>query len=293
MRTGRVVIIPRSQTPFGNALVPATPLPASSTPKGLDNRAKGWRTGAYPGNVDIAANPIRVESDPRIGSCAHDPTPTGLGRLAGLPRVGASRQPFALLLQPFQGCPKAAGIGHEMASASAFPNKIWEREDTKPRSRKNLPRSQKNLRHPERSEANDFLSPSSLTRAQSKDLAHFSGNHGSGAESLQAGPARRHEMTMPFGTAARASKTTRSFDCGSVHLGRKTNTLLASAQDDGALKSAHSSISPLPRSQVALGNARAGEVARRTRGSGAARTILPSAGPFPGATCERGEDNLP
>ena len=217
---------PRSQVALGNALVGEAALPpavvaavydrraaeppASATPTGLHLIAQGWRSSAYPGYVAHAAYPERVESISRNHSRAHDPTPTGLGRLAGLPRVGASRQPFALLSQPFQGCPEAAAIGNEIASASAFPNKIWEREDTKPRP-------QKTLRHPERSEANGLLSPSSLTRAQS-NLARWE----------------------------RAR-----FDCGSASVSGKTNALLASAQDDGFLKRA---LSRLSRSQVQLGN---------------------------------------
>jgi hypothetical protein len=54
----------------------------------------------------------------------------------------------------------------------------------------------KNLRHPERSEANDLFFPSRLTRAQSKDLAAFASEYRSGTESLYTGTARRHRMEM-------------------------------------------------------------------------------------------------
>jgi hypothetical protein len=109
---------PRSQTPFGNAHVPATllrpsasmksagnPRAPSATPKGLNILAQGWRTSAYPGFIEKSQpNPERVAS--RF-SWKRYSTPSGLASLVGaFPRVGAlTRQPWAKLSQPFQGCP--------------------------------------------------------------------------------------------------------------------------------------------------------------------------------------------
>jgi hypothetical protein len=241
----------RSQTPFGNALVPATSLPqpvvvtavydrrSPSTPTGLKNTAKGWRSSAYLGSSPTGANPERVALSPRPISRPNDSTPTGLGRFSCVPRVAALPQPSAIRQQPFQGCPKAAGIGNGVASASAFPNGVWERAETKPRP-------QKNSRHPERSEANGPLSPSSFTRARSKVLADFASGYRSGTESFHAGLARRHEMKMPSRATNRAGKTTRSFDCGSANAPGETKAPLASAQDDGVLEKALSQLPPSP-----------------------------------------------
>ena len=101
-----------------------------------------------------------------------------------------------------------------------------------------LPLSHKKLRHPERSEANDLLSPRGLTRAQSKDLVDFPCDSRRGTELLHAGPPRRHGMEMPFRTADRTATSPRSFDSGSAKRPGKTPALLASAQDDGFLKHA-------------------------------------------------------
>jgi len=110
----------RSQTPFGNALVPATPLrlsaskasvrrtqAPSATPQGLNHSAQGWRSSAYPGFIEKKRpNPERVESS---FSRKRDATPSGLASLVALPRVGAAaepaRQPWAELSQRFQRCP--------------------------------------------------------------------------------------------------------------------------------------------------------------------------------------------
>lgn len=99
-----------------------------------------------------------------------------------------------------------------------------------------LPRSRKKLRHPERSEAKDLLSPSGLTRAQSKDLADFPCDSRSGTELLHAGLIRPHGMEVPFRSADRTVRTARSFDSGSAKRYGQTPALLASAQDDGVLR---------------------------------------------------------
>jgi len=93
-----------------------------------------------------------------------------------------------------------------------------------------------NVRHPERSEANDLFSPSGLIRAQSKDLATFSRDVRSGMNSPHAGPARRLGKEMPFPNATCNGRTTRSFDFGSATPFGKTPVPLAFAQDDGFFK---------------------------------------------------------
>ncbi len=132
------------------------------------------------------------------------------------------------------------------------------------------PRFRKKLLDPERSEANGPLFPSSLNRAQSKDLADFPCDHLSGAELLHAGLTRSHDWEMSFFAANPGARTTRSFDSGSVKLCGKTRVPLTFAQDDGGLE-----------------RARAGGI-----GSEAARKILQSVGPFPSTTWERGKSPL-
>jgi hypothetical protein len=94
----------------------------------------------------------------------------------------------------------------------------------------------KNLRHPERSEANDLFVPSSLTRAQSKDLVALSCDDRTGTNSLYAGPVRRLGKVMPSPTPIPTDCATRSFDFGSATPSCKTRIALAFAQDDGILK---------------------------------------------------------
>jgi len=106
---------PRSQISFGNAIVCVTPLPAfSSTPTGLKALSPGLAHQRLPWVwVPLASNPVRVESIVANTLYGIASTPTGLGRLAGLPRVAAvdvsTPQPWAVLLQPFQGCSATAG----------------------------------------------------------------------------------------------------------------------------------------------------------------------------------------
>jgi hypothetical protein len=130
--------------------------------------------------------------------------------------------------------------------------------------------SHKKLRHPERSEANDSLFPGAPARAQSKDLADLPCDSRSETELLHAGLTRRHGIEMPFSSADRPARTTRSFDSGSVKFSGKTPALFAFAQYDGGLE-----------------RARAGGI-----GSEAARKILQSVGPFPSTTWERGKSPL-
>jgi len=113
----------------------------------------------------------------------------------------------------------------------------------------NLPNDQigvgnKNLRHPERSEANDLFFPSRLTRAQSKDLAALPFDYRSGLRSLHAGPMSRLGTEMPFSVGTPTGWTTRSFDSGSAKRIGKTPVPLACAQDDGIFKTGFSFRAP-------------------------------------------------
>ena len=214
------------------------------------------RSQSPSGNAPVRATP---SLQPAVAASPRSQVALGNARVgeASLPpAVGAAEPPSRSQIS----------FGNAIVRATSLPprteigNKIWERE-------KSSSRPQKTPRHPERSEANDPLSPERSTRAQSKDLANFPSGHRSGAESLDAGPARRQEMKMPFPATTTNGETPRSFDCGSATPSGKTPAPLASAQDDGILKSA-----------------------RPVGSSEAAQTNLPSAGPFPSATWEQGEE---
>ena len=195
-------------TPFPNSHPPQ-----ESTPTGLKSYSPGLVQQDLPWvGFKREANPVRVASISPGNSHTNDPTPSGLGRLAGLPRVAtedkSSSQPWAILWQPFQGCSAAAGMETRI----------------------------KNLRHPERSEAFDLLPSKSFARAQSKDLADLFIDHGSAMSARRERPASRSSGEKVFRATALIGKTPRSFDCGSAKPSGETTAPLASAQDDGALK---------------------------------------------------------
>ncbi len=90
------------------------------------------------------------------------------------------------------------------------------------------------IRHPERSEAKGFASPSGWTRAQSKDLVALTGDDRNGFESLHAKPVRRSVATTACRTTdvrVRATWVLR-LRLGDI-LGQR-DLPLAFAQDDGA-----------------------------------------------------------
>ncbi|MCE0522904.1 MAG: hypothetical protein LV480_08325 [Methylacidiphilales bacterium] len=97
------------------------------------------------------------------------------------------------------------------------------------------------IRHPERSEANDFAPRGGWTRAQPKDLAVFSASDRNGFDPLQARPIRRFVRTRLSGPIGLQVEATQVLDSGSllrraVTASQRNNCRaqhLAVAQDDG------------------------------------------------------------
>jgi hypothetical protein len=92
------------------------------------------------------------------------------------------------------------------------------------------------FRHPERSEAKNFLFPWRQARAQSKDLVSFIGDSHHGFNLLRARPPSRSLQRNFLRQQPTALGQTRSFDYA--------NASIRSAQDDGTFKEGVSQQSP-------------------------------------------------
>jgi hypothetical protein len=77
------------------------------TPTGLEAYSPGLARSAYPGFAPGGTNPERVEANLRHAHGDAASTLTGLGRSLQLPRVVATRQPWAIWLAILSGLPIA------------------------------------------------------------------------------------------------------------------------------------------------------------------------------------------
>ena len=100
---GAKILTPRRQGI--EAVAAADDRCTSSTPTGLKSFSPGLAHQRLPWVNFHATNPERVESHFNRFAGEIDSTPTGLSLALCLPRVAASPQPWAIRLQPFQGCP--------------------------------------------------------------------------------------------------------------------------------------------------------------------------------------------
>jgi hypothetical protein len=123
-----------------------------------------------------------------------------------------------------------------MTNRTAIENQCWHG----PLEIQAKVRGNKKLRHPERSEANDFVLPWRLIRAQSKDPANFTGGNRDRFRGMrgQSRPANAAQELF-WGGTSRSSSRRRSFDYGSAQFSGQTPLPLAFAQDDGAFYFTH------------------------------------------------------